>query len=588
MRNWPRVGGTDDGSRARLSLRLRSSGAIAERVLRPEPDARAFGVDAKLKATCTTNVAVRPRTSALQHALPGCCSVGEERALDLRVRWLVGDHSSTCSRPKSPGQGVIQLGRMTLRGSLGNPRARAASTLTGWWTPSAIRRQRACSPHPSDVCRATTARPRSCQDHGVQLQWSDGTVAVRCPVCGREDGQSRVATSQVDWRETPVQIVRCRGCGAIVMSDVQPPTTFFADSAWDAYVEHGAGLEVIAQMLVRINRHEGSSMLDLGCGYGFALDLGSFLFGWRGIGLDPSVAADRGREDLGLDIRSGLLDDAFAPDETFDVVFASEVLEHVPDPAEFLASIADRLSDDGALLLTTPDADAVRPETALSELVGALSIGAHVFLVDAPGLERLLRAAGLEAIVWSEGPSLRALAARSAQSLARTRPDAVIDYADLARYCDARTQAAPVGSILQVGMAARHLKYSVNLGDYERARARLPRLRAAVLGRHGIDIDDPSATMTTRACGVLVGVHYFLGILALNGDGDRARAASHFAASAEAAKTLYRTHGEYRDPAPRVPCARAPSHRARLCPSTASSDPQSAVRGGPGGQAGRG
>jgi hypothetical protein len=150
----------------------------------------------------------------------------------------------------------------------------------------------------------------------------------------------------------------------------------------------------------------------------------------------------------------------------------------------------------------------------------------------------------------------------------------------LARYCDARAQAAPVGSILQVGMAARHLKYSVNLGDYERARARLPRLRAAVLGRHGIDIDDPSATMTTRACGVLVGVHYFLGILALNGDGDRARAASHFAASAEAAKTLYRTHGEYRDPAPRVPCARAPSHRARLCPSTASSDPQSVVRGG--------
>ncbi len=382
----------------------------------------------------------------------------------------------------------------------------------------------------------------------MQLQWSDGTVAVRCPVCGREDGQSRVATSQVDWRDAPVEIVRCGGCGAIVMSDVQPPTTFFASSAWDAYVEHGAGLEVIAHMLVKINRHEGSRMLDLGCGYGFALDVASFLFGWRGIGLDPSDAADRGREDLGLDIRSGLLDDAFAPDETFDVIFASEVLEHVPDPAEFLASIADRLSDDGALLLTTPDAGAVRPETPRSELIGALSIGAHVFLVDASGLERLLHAAGLEAIVWSEGPSLRALAARSAQSLARTLPDAVVDLADLARYCDARADAAPVGSMLQVGMAARHLKYSVNLGDYEHARAGFPRLRAAVLGRHGIDIDDPGVTVTPRACGVLVGVHYFLGILALNGDSDRARAARHFAASAEAAKTLYRTHREYRDP----------------------------------------
>ena len=96
-------------------------------------------------------------------------------------------------------------------------------------------------------------------------------------------------------------------------------------------------------------------MLDVGCGYGFGLDIAQTLFGWKGIGLDPSVAAERGRSELKLDIRPGTLDDAFEPSETFDVIFASEVIEHVPDPRQFLISVEQRLSDQGIFVMSTPD-----------------------------------------------------------------------------------------------------------------------------------------------------------------------------------------------------------------------------------------
>jgi SAM-dependent methyltransferase len=394
-----------------------------------------------------------------------------------------------------------------------------------------------------------TETQASCEVPVVDLEWSDGgSVDVRCPVCGHESGQSVVATAGVDWREAPVHIVRCAGCGSIVMSDVQPPTHYFDELGCNQQVESAAGIEVICELLTKAQRPKGAAMLDVGCGYGFALDLGTFVFGWRGVGLDPSVAAARGREELGLDIRAGYLDSALEAGEVFDVVFGSEVLEHVPDPRAFVGTLADRLAPDGVLLLTTPDSAVVRPDTEPTVLLAALSVGAHVFLVDAPGLERLLRDAGLEAVVWRDGPGLRAIAAHSAAALAAASVTAELSYPDLVRYCDARADSAELGSVLQVGMVARHLKFTVNLGELEWARVGLPRLRTALLARYGVDIEDLDGPFPPPSRGVLVGIHYFLGILALNGDLDPSRAAGHFAASARIAHTIHAENDGYWDP----------------------------------------
>jgi len=397
----------------------------------------------------------------------------------------------------------------------------------------------------------------------MQLQWTAGEADVRCPVCGRSREQELLATTEVPWRAEPAEIVRCGDCGSVVISTVQPPS-MYGDADWDWYVEQFAGIEAIAGMLVKVGAPPGARILDVGCGYGFGLDIAQLLFGWEGIGLDPSLAAERGRADLGLDIRSGTLDDAFEPEERFDVIFASEVLEHVPDPRGFLASVHRRLSDTGVFLMTTPDAGAVRPETPMTILYPALSVGAHEFLLTQDGLEAMLCEAGFAANVWVEGATLEVLAGLSPEALCITTPSAVVSTQDLIRYCDARGERAERGSALSVGMASRHLKFAVTGYEYGVAAAGIPRLRQAVRDRHGVDLDDPSTILTVAdQRSALVVICYFLGVLALNHDRDPQSAAEYFTASAAVGKAQFGVYGLYPDPETPTYEFLSLAHRAR-------------------------
>ena len=332
---------------------------------------------------------------------------------------------------------------------------------------------------------------------------------------------------------------------------------------WDDYIEHVARIEAIADTLVKVGAPPGARMLDVGCGYGFGIDLAQFLLGWHGTGLDPSIAARRGRAELGLDIRPGTMDECIERDERFEVVFASEVLEHLPDPASFLGSVRRCLSDRGVLLLTTPDASVVRPDAPSTVLHPALSVGAHEFLVTAEGLERLLRDAGFDARVWTVGSNLQALAAVSSEALRATRPKATAARRDLVRYCAARGETAPPGSALAVGMAARQLEYAANAGAFEHATSALAALQAAIARRYGVELDSgASESALAEPRSSLVVAHYFAGVLAFRRNRDLGPALNHFTAAAALAKAQYDRDGEYLDPHTPLLEAQALGHRA--------------------------
>lgn len=381
----------------------------------------------------------------------------------------------------------------------------------------------------------------------MRVRWVGGRADVRCPVCGRASDQELRAIADVFWTSDEIKIVACADCGAIVPSEVVPPSQYDADDL-DRYIESFASVEAIAGMLAKVDAPAGARMLDIGCGYGFGLDVAQMLFGWTAIGADPSGAAERGRAELGLDIRSGTVDDAFTPDERFDVVFASEVLEHVPDPGAFLRTIRGRLSPNGVLALTTPDASVVREGTPLPTLYATLSIGAHEFVVDAPGLERLLHDAGYEARVWNDGASLRAVAATSAAALETTRTDAAVDLLAVARYCDTRADSAPAGSALALGMATRFVNLSIHGGDFRHAANGVPRMRQALRDRYGYDLDDTEVILEGEQPPVFVLAQYLAGLVAWHNDHDPRRACEHLAASAAVAAGRRARHGAYVDP----------------------------------------
>jgi 2-polyprenyl-6-hydroxyphenyl methylase/3-demethylubiquinone-9 3-methyltransferase len=109
----------------------------------------------------------------------------------------------------------------------------------------------------------------------------------------------------------------------------------------------------------------GRAAVDVGCGAGLLCEPLARL-GARVTGIDAApenIAAARlhaGGQGLAIDYRDGSVD-ALAG-QTFDLVTSLEVIEHVNDPAAFVAGLAGALAPDGLLILSTPN------RTALSQL----------------------------------------------------------------------------------------------------------------------------------------------------------------------------------------------------------------------------
>ena len=146
----------------------------------------------------------------------------------------------------------------------------------------------------------------------------------------------------------------------------------------------------------------GKTALDVGCGAGLLCEplarLGAAV---TGIDAAPeNIAAAEihaAQSGLGIDYRAG--DVAAAGSQRFDLVTSLEVVEHVTDPAAFIAGLAGALAPGGLMILSTPN------RTVLSRLAlitigegtGRIPRGTHDFdkFLKPEELTALVEAAGL-------------------------------------------------------------------------------------------------------------------------------------------------------------------------------------------------
>lgn len=156
----------------------------------------------------------------------------------------------------------------------------------------------------------------------------------------------------------------------------------------------------------------GKSALDVGCGAGLLAEPLARL-GARVTGLDAAseliaVAKEHATTSgLEIDYRAGELIEL---EGRFDLITCMEVIEHVADPAAFIAALADRLAGDGLLIISTPNATGWSKllMITLAEGVGQIPKGTHDFdkFIGPERLKTLLSDAGLkcldvEGIAWS-------------------------------------------------------------------------------------------------------------------------------------------------------------------------------------------
>jgi len=133
--------------------------------------------------------------------------------------------------------------------------------------------------------------------------------------------------------------------------------------------------------------------LDIGCATGALLSRLQ-TGGWRVTGVEISPSAKYARDTRNLDVRNIPLEENNFPDNIFDTVLASHLIEHLNDPKYFLHEIYRILKKNGRCFITTPNIMGFQARLFGSNWRSA--IFDHLYLFSDITLSKMLKDAGFK------------------------------------------------------------------------------------------------------------------------------------------------------------------------------------------------
>ncbi len=287
-----------------------------------------------------------------------------------------------------------------------------------------------------------------------------------------------------------LKFARCAQCASLTVIEgdlFEYTDDELAPEIWRHYMHVGAGIDFMVRPIQRVRKSiEASSLLDVGCGFGYTLDFARISLGLDIAGVEPSTYGRMGRDMLLVPIETCYLADAERLRERkFDIVFSSEVIEHVPDPKKFVADLAKHVSHHGVLILTTPNAAYISRDNTLSMVASALSPGLHKVLFSKIALETILRDAGFSHVIIEEQEErLIAFAGRMEFQLSDADRRSHTEYVS---YLMRRASEPTPHTDLEIGFRYRAFKELVNMGRVAEAKIQAEALVAAIKQSFGFE-----------------------------------------------------------------------------------------------------
>ncbi len=223
-----------------------------------------------------------------------------------------------------------------------------------------------------------------------------------CPVCGSNESKTWLqAPDRFHGKKIPYQLVRCPSCSLVWLHEPPPPSEMgqhygpnydrfigmageTSPGRWEGRKKAIAGYK------------QGGTLMDLGCSSGAFLES---LKGqdWELYGIEMSEAqARKAKERSGATIFVGDILDAPFPAETFDVVTCFDVLEHVYQPREVMARVAQWLKPGGIFYVLVPNIDSGEARIFKSYWYG-LELPRHISHFSPRSLQLLADLVGLQA-----------------------------------------------------------------------------------------------------------------------------------------------------------------------------------------------
>ncbi len=196
-----------------------------------------------------------------------------------------------------------------------------------------------------------------------------------CPVCGGVEfaplfGRAHVRTQQPGGaayrithssRALVAAIVRCRGCGLGALPPQWVDAGHYAEGHDERFAQQA---EVRVRNAVRLlellpKPASGSVLLDVGSAYGFLL-VAARALGYTAVGVEASQqAAEHARSTYGVQVFSGLIEEAPLDAAGFDVITLVDVIEHLQEPTRVVRQLHRLLRPGGRLVILTPDLGSV-------------------------------------------------------------------------------------------------------------------------------------------------------------------------------------------------------------------------------------